>query len=149
VPRQQIEVFNLSCDVAAADFSVAPVMTLAAKIPDFGDFFDLMGLTLTSSLLNFSTTNPVGVFVIIGKSNAKLTFSRSLICPMPHVTLQNSYAGPPVTPVPTTKTTPKSFSKPFPITPKMPISIYVYGDNTANNRATAFLALEMTRSARH
>lgn len=143
-----IRLFNLSCDILAASFSVSPTLTRApgpgGVIPDFDGYYELTGLVLTSTLLNFSTTNPLGVFVIIGKQPLRLSYSNSLVCPVAHVTFNNSLTGPPVVPIPTNKSTPVPFAVPYPLLPKTPIALYTFGDTTAGNRAAAYLSLQLT-----
>lgn len=140
----QVDIFNVSCDVLAAALSASPTMTLAASIQKWTAPYYLTGLCLNSTLLNFGTT-PLGVFVIIGQKAITLSYSSALKSPVCHVTLQNSYTGPPSTPVPTNKSTPISFAQPFPINPDTTIGLYTFGDTTAGNRVNAYLSLQMVQ----
>lgn len=142
-----VDILNLRVEVLAAAFSAAPQLTLGATIDDLPVPYYLVSLTLSSSLLNFGTSE-LGVFVIIGQNERNISFSLSSQSPLYHVTLQNSLVGPPAVPIPTNKTTPKPFRQPILLPPRKPISLYTFGGTTAGNRLVAYLAAELVKKER-
>jgi hypothetical protein len=143
----EVEIFNLRAEVLAAAFRAPPAMELIDTIDNIPKEYYLTGLVLTSTMLNFSTTKEMGVFFVIGQTQEVVTFSEAIRSPISHVTLQNSLTGPPIVPVPTTKTTPLPLPQPILIRPRVPLSLYVFGDTTASNRLLAYLSVQMVRAS--
>lgn len=139
----EVEIFNLRAEVVAADFVAPPEMRLVDSIDNLPKAYWLTGLVLTSTMLNFSTTDEMGVFFVVGQTNERLTFSEAVKSPISHVTFNNSLTGPPVVRIPTSKTTPLPFPQPMLIRPRVPLSLYVFGSTTANNQLLAYLSLQM------
>lgn len=137
------EFYCLTGTVLAAAFIASPTLT---QVPGDDAYFtaphpyEVLGITLTSSMLNFGTA-PLGVFVVFDQSGTKTTYSKSTACPLQHVTLQNSLTGPPAVPIPTNKTTPIIFSQPKEIASGAKIALFTFGDTTAGNRADIFCSL--------
>lgn len=143
--RFPTEFFSLTGTVLAAAFSPSPTLTLVPGADASIDFqvpYELLGITFTSSLLNYGTAR-LGAFVIIGQNLPTLAYSKTTSAPVGSVTLQNSLVGPPAVPIPTNKTIAVVFLQPKLITPGTKIALYTFGDNTAGNQADLFVALTM------
>lgn len=141
------EFYSLTGSVAAADFSPPPTLQLIAgddALISFPAPYELMGITMTSTLTNFGTAI-MGVFVVIGQDQKQISYARSTPAPIGAVTGTNSLIGPPAVPIPSDKTIATVFLQPKRIEPQTKISLYAFGDNTAGNALAAYISLVMRR----
>jgi hypothetical protein len=141
------EFFSLTGQVAAADFSAPPNLALVSGADAFQDFqqaYEILGITLTSSLTNFGTA-VMGIFVCVGPNTPTITYSKTTPAPVGAVTGTNSLVGPPAVPIPSDKTIVKVFLQPKRIGAGTRIALYAFGDTTAGNFAYAAVSLDMRR----
>ncbi len=149
MPCYPTEPFNLQGTTLAAAFSAPPVLLKMAGENAFIDFpvpYELMGVTLSSSLTNFGTAE-MGIFVIVGGNQERLTLGKSTRAIIQAITGTNSFTGPPATPIPSDKVATTVFLQPMLITPNMKIALYAYGDTTAGNVASAVVTLILRQKA--
>ena len=147
MPCGPTEFFSLQGSVAAADFSVFPNLKLIATANASQDWqvpYELTGITLSTSLTNFSSSL-MGVFVIIGANTSLLSYGKSTSSPLHAITGQNSLVGPPAVFIPSDKSQSKVYLNPPVIKPGTKIALYAFGDTTAGNSLTAFVSLDMQR----
>lgn len=140
-----VEIYNIRADVLAADFVNSPQMGYTGQQLEFPHAYDLVGLSLVSTMLNFGTTE-MGVFVVVGSDQEQLTFSKTTAALLGHVTLQNSLAGPPPVPIPTNKSTPLPLPFPKRIPPGKKVRLYAFGGNDAGNRLLAYLSIQVVEA---
>ncbi len=149
MPCNPTEIYSLTAQLAAADFNPPNVLELApgdnAAI-DFPVPYELIGITLVSTLTNFGTAI-MGVFVLIKTNTPQVTYSKSTPALIGHATGQNSIVGPPALAVPSDKSIAKVFLQPIRIPANSKISIFAFGDNTAGNAAAAFVMLDVRKAA--
>jgi len=127
----------------AAD-AIYPQLAFVNKI-SFSRPYALIGLQLSSSLVIYGN-NFGGFAIVIGQTNARLSVSEGLNCPMTQITQPNSLVGPPVVPIPTSKSASDSYGLfAYPIPPQTPISLYAFGDATAGNDMFAICSLKLAR----
>lgn len=149
MPCHPTEFYCLSGSLAAANFSPPPLLQLipgASAILTFQTPYELMGVTLSSTLTNFGTAN-MGVFVLVGVTTPKITFATSTPVAMGAVSGTNSIVGPPALPIPSDKVATTVLLQPILIKPGMPIALYAFGDTTAGNALLAVASLVMRRKS--
>ncbi len=149
MPCYPTELYSLTGSVAAADLSPPPNLKLIAGVNATQNFqvaYELLGVTFTSSLTNFGTTE-MGVFVLIGTNTPTTTYGKSTPAVIGAVTGQNSIVGPPALPIPSDKVVAQVFLQPVLIKANTPISLYAFGDNTAGNALNVFASLVMRQKA--
>lgn len=139
-----VEIYNIRADVAAADFVNAPKMGYTGQELDFPHAYDLVGLSLVSTMLNYGTAE-MGVFIVVSNDQDQLTFSKTTAALLGHVSLQNSLPGPPAVPIPTNKSTPLPLPFPKRIPPRSKIRLYAFGGNDAGNRLLAYLSVQVVQ----
>src|SRR4051812_20127806 len=108
------EFFSLTSQLTAANFSAYPNLALMPGANAFQDWpvpYELIGITLSSSLTNFSASL-MGVFVIIGANTPILVYDKSTASPLHAITGNNSLVGPPAVPIPSDKSQSKVFLNP-------------------------------------
>ncbi len=143
------EIYSLTTQLAAADFNAPNVLKLAPGNDAFEDFpvpYELLGITLVSTLTNFGTAI-MGVFVLIKTNTPTVTYSKSTPALIGHATGQNSIVGPPALAVPSDKSIAKVFLQPVRIPANSRISLYAFGDNTVGNAAAAFVMLDVRKAS--
>ncbi len=137
-----LEIYNLRASVLAAAFVSPPSMKFTGEELSFPHAYDLTGLSLSSTMLNYGTAE-MGVFVVVGADKDTLTFSKTTGALLAHVSLQNSLPGPPAVPIPTNKSTPLPLPSPKRIPAGSKIRLYVFGDQTAGNQLLAYLSVQL------
>ncbi len=141
------EIFSLSGAVAAAGFVAPPSLTL---IPDENATqswqvgYELLGISLTSSLTNFGTAL-MGLFVVVASNTKTISYGKSTQSILAHISGNNSIVGPPAVAIPSDKTVTRVFLQPIFIPGNTRISLYACGDTTAGNALSAFVSLDMRR----
>lgn len=148
MPCHETQFFCLSGSVAAAAFSAPPNLTPVAGDAAFltqGVPFELLGVTLSTTLTNFGTAN-MGVFVMVGVNQPLITLANTSPVVIGAITGQNSLAGPPAVPIPSDKVVTTVFLQPKRIEPNTRISLYAFGDTTAGNSLTAVASLVMRQA---
>lgn len=145
MPCHPTEFYSLTGAVVAANFSAPPNLLL---IPDataqlsWPVDYELLGITMTSTLTNFGTAI-MGVFLMINQNQPKITYATATPAPIAAVTGQNSLVGPPAVPIPSDKTIAKVFLQPPIIKAGQLIALYAFGDTTAGNSLAAFVSLDV------
>ena len=124
--------------------AIYPKMHFVAKIA-FSRPYALLGLQLSSSLVIYGS-NFGGFAIVIGQVQPSLSVSEGLNCPFTQITQPNSLVGPPVVPIPTSKSSSLSFGQfAYPLPAQTPISLYAFGDATAGNDMFAVCSLQLAR----
>lgn len=124
---------------------VFPQMVLLDTIK-FTVAYALVGVQLSTSIVNLGASI-AGVYIVIGQDKPNLSVSDSIGAPICEFSSLNSIAGPPIIPIPTTK----SGSAPFggyavPLQPGTPISLYGFADSTAGNFVYGMAQLYLARA---
>ncbi len=135
----------LSGSVAAANFSAPPNLAAIAGDAAFITHpiaYELLGITLSSTLTNFGTAN-MGVFVLLGTNSPTLTLANDTPVLIQALTGTNSIIGPPAVPIPSDKVATTVFLQPFYIPPNVRLALYAYGDTTAGNALSVVASLVM------
>lgn len=149
MPCNPTEIYSLTAQIAAANFNAPPDLKQPGTDNSFIDFpvpYELLGITLVSTLTNFGTAI-MGVFVLAKSNTPTITYSKSTPALIGHATGQNSIVGPPALAVPSDKSIAKVFLQPVRIPANSRISIYAFGDTTAGNAAAAFVMLDVRKAA--
>lgn len=125
--------------------TVFPEMVLLDTLK-FTVAYALMGVQLSSSITNLGTPL-AGVFVVVGQDKPKLTVSNSIGSPICQYSAQNSIVGPPIVPIPTTKSGSAPFgSLGYPLPAGTPVSLYGFGDDTDGNFIHGIAQLYLVRA---
>ncbi len=148
MPCYPTEAQCITGSVAAAAFSAPPVLKQIAGANAFITHpvaYELLGVTLSSTLTNFGVAN-MGVFVLIGANTPTITLANDTPVLIQALTGTNSITGPPALAVPSDKVATTVFLQPIQVPPNVRIALYAYGDTTAGNALSVVASLVMRQA---